>query len=267
MKKILAVFTVIIVILSVNIYAYGETDVGEMTDEIGVLSADDIAQLNEFFQQVREEHNIDVRGLIVNDIGSKSMMEFADDYYEEKDFGLGSNHDGVMLVVDLGSRKWWITTEGYGIRAVTDYGIDKVGENIVSSLKNEDYYSAFKTYGELIESYCVFLEEKGEPLDSHNDKGEYELQPYLIGGVVIGVIAGFMSSNRQKRKLKSVEPQYNADTYVCKSSVSIDEAEDVFLYDTVMKHKKSDESSGGGGGSSVHTSSSGRTHGGGGGSF
>ena len=84
--------------------------------------------------------------------------------------------------------------------------------------------------------------------------------PFTI--IIASIIVGGM-----KRKLKTVQPQNSANSYLKEGSLDLTESSDLFLYNTVTRTEipKDDDSSSGE--SSTHTSSSGSTHGGGGGSF
>lgn len=285
LRRLLCIFVALILVLSCNIYSLAKSNSKEMIDKAHVLSQEQIDKLSYEFEQIRETHNLDVRGLIVDGTDGEDIMDFADNYYEEKGFGLGKNHDGVMLVLDLDSRQWWITTEGYGINVVTDYGISTVGDRILSYLSNGNYYKAFSTYGKSMREFATAIE-NGNPFDITSvdeDNENWDSKPYdeeklpyniatgALAAIVLGSISGFTSSSYHKRKLKSVNRKYTAYNYIRKGSLNVDEARDIFLYSNVIRHRKPDPDDddvfSGGGGSTVHTSSSGRTHGGGGGSF
>lgn len=37
-------------------------------------------------------------------------MEYTDDYYDSNGYGYGKNHDGCVLVINMKSRDWWLST-------------------------------------------------------------------------------------------------------------------------------------------------------------
>lgn len=69
-------------------------------------------------------------------------MEFADDYFDYN----GYSDEGLLLLVDMGSREWWISTEGSCIEAFTDTEIQAIGEAVAGYLSAEDYKGAFDEF-------------------------------------------------------------------------------------------------------------------------
>ena len=89
-------------------------------------------------------------------------MAYADDYYDYNGYGAGADNDGILLLLSMEDRDWWISTTGYGIDAFTDYGIDVIGDEIVPDLSNGDYYSAFTEFIDLTDDFLAEAE-KGNP--------------------------------------------------------------------------------------------------------
>ena len=80
-------------------------------------------------------------------------MNYADDYYDYNGYGWGENHDGCMLVVNMSTREWYITTCGSGINKLTDARIQEIGVAIAPKLGDGDSYGAMSAYIDKVESY------------------------------------------------------------------------------------------------------------------
>jgi uncharacterized protein len=164
-----------------------------------------------------------------------------------------------------GHGDYWISTNGYGITALTDAGITYIKESFVPYLKEQEYAQAFDDFADNCDAFITEAK-TGTPYDSgHMPRGSFPLLRNLLIAVAAGFVIALIVVSVMRAKLKTVQLQKSASSYVKKGSMHITEQKDLFLYRNITRTEKSQEESRGG--SSTHTSSSGNTHGGGGGSF
>lgn len=235
-----------------------------LIDEADLLSDSEEARLSALLDSVRARTEMDVVVVTVYSTGMYSPMEYADDFFDYNGYGCGDGRDGVLLLIAMESRDWWISTSGYGIRAFTDAGIDYIGEQILPDLSGGWYADAFTAFAQLCEEFVVQAR-AGEPYDVHNLPKE-PLNPGSVAliSAAVGLICALIYTGKLKGDLKSVRRQAAARDYVRKGSLQLRQRQDLYLYRNVRRVARQTSSSGG---SSVHTSSSGRSHGGGGGKF
>lgn len=248
MKRITAVFLLVLVLcLPLNVRAAGSPLV---VDDAGLLTSSQVQELNALAERISSEYRMDVVVLTVNSLGEKSAQAFADDYYDSHDYG----YDGLILVLAIQDREWYISTCGTAIDAFTDYGLEQIGDIIVPYFSSGDYYQGFS----------AFLNESSRYMKSYALRGfgSILLVSAFIGLVCAGVAVGIMCGNMNTKRR-----QYDAGEYLKSDSFSIPVRQDIFLYSNVTKTRRPENNSTGKGGSSVHTSSSGRSHGGRGGKF
>lgn len=236
-------------------------------DEYGILTSSQCETLNRSFKELSQRNQCDVVAVIVNSTNGKSIRDFADDFFDRNGYGYGSSHDGIILVIDMDYREWWISTCGYGITAFTDAGIDCIGDRITSYMSDGDFYSALETFAELADEFLIQAK-SGEPYDI-STLPKFPITPmHFIIPVIIGSVIGFAGAGAMKSQLNSVKPQRSAQSYVRNGSFALTESRDIYLYRTVNRIRRENNGGGGGrGGSSTHRSSSGHVHGGGGGRF
>lgn len=264
MKKIIAIFFSLLLVASLCMSVSADTRLQpRLMDYADILTDSEEYELTEKLDEISERQQFDVVIVTVNDTDGKSITAYADDYFDYNGFGYGSSYDGCVLVVDMGGRDWWISTCGYGITALTDAGIEYIGEQIEGDLSNAFYYDAFTTYADLCDDF-VSKAESGSPYDTGNlPKEGYNWFMGIAVSVIIGFVIALIITLIMKGKLKSVRFQPGAKDYMVPGSMNVTASRDIFLYRNVSRRAKPKESSG----SSTHTSSSGRSHGGGGGSF
>ena len=269
-RKVFFIAAVILAVSLLSLCAYAERG-PRLVDDAGLLDYDEFNDLTSRLDRISENQQIDVVIVTVDSTGNRSLEEYADDYFDYNGYGYGEDYDGVILVLDMGRRDWWISTCGYGIYALTDAGISRLGDMMLDDLRYGDYYDAFVTFAEGCDTLFTRAKE-GNVYDDYVIK--YEKEPYnVFGNLILSLIIGFVVAliivSAQKKGLKGAVPVNNAMNYVRNGSMNVTVARDLFLYKTVTFVVRQSSSSSGSrsGGSHTHTSSSGRTHGGGGGHF
>ena len=268
MKKFIAVLFCLLITLSVCFTASADVIPDEriqprLVDGADILTDSEEAKLLSKLDTVSEELQFDIVIATTYGLGEGYIRDVADDYYDYNGFGYGANADGCILLIDMEGRDWWISTCGYGLTALTDAGIQYIGDQFESDLTNEDYYEGLNTYIDLVEDF-VNQAETGKPYDSGNlPKEKYNWFFGIVFSLGAGFLIALISVLVMKGKLKSVRRQPAAHDYLVPGSMNVTLSRDMYLYRNVTRRAKPKESSG----SSSHSSSSGRSHGGGGGSF
>lgn len=213
-------------------------------------------------------YSLDMAVVTINENNKSTSEEYADDFYDYNDFGLGQTFDGVLLLIDMDERMIHISTTGEAILIYDDYRIDKMLDEAYNYISKEKYFETAESFINIASDYA----QKGVPSSNKyyeiNTDGEYQkTSEYNFGFVVIVSIVGtvcFTLFALSKHKL--IKKATHANHYLLKNSVRITEYKSNFIRsDTTKIYHPPSSSSGGfsGGGSSTHRSSSGRSHGGG----
>jgi len=236
-------------------------------DNADLLSDSEEKALNSRIDDIVSAYDFDVVILTEESIGGERPMNYADDYYDYNGYGAGPDRDGVLFLINMDERDWWISTTGYGITVFTDYGIEKIEEIVVPELSDGFYYNGFEYFLDTTEEY-IKAADSGNPYDVDNkymttDEKFKSILVSIAVGLGIGLVTALIVVLVFKSQLKSVQFEYAAREYEVKNSFNVTRSHDVFLYKNVTKRKKPENN----GGSSVHIGSSGSSHGGGGGKF
>lgn len=236
-----------------------------VSDGADMLMRDEESTLSSSISSIAQTYDFDVVIVTVNDLGGKSAMNYADDYFDYNGYGLGSNRDGILLLISA-SRDYWISTSGSGQSIITDdYGIEKLKAFIQPLLSDDNYYGACEKFVSMTEEFLSAYA-SGNP---YGDGNEYkEPVDYIfweIIALVVAILTGVIVVSSMKKKMAPPKCQSAASSYVKKDTFQLTESSDIFLYSTLAKtpRPKQTSSSGGGG----HIGSSGSSHGGGGGRF
>lgn len=244
-----------------------------VVDDALLLTQKEIDKLEEKAEDLAFEYDCGVYVLTVDSLEGKTPREYAQDYYLDNDLGIGEGQNGIMFFIAMDSRDYITITYGkdptgeyeygIGIRAFSDFGIEKMEEQVVPQLSDGDYNGAFTTYMDVCEEYLAFLKEEGHPYDVNDGPKNYLVRilivifvPLGIAGIVCGVFYSQMKTARMKTEARD---------YIDKNSFRLTSRNDRYIRTTVTRTKieKSDSSSGGSsGGSTVNSSGFGGSKGG-----
>ena len=232
-------------------------------DDAGLIKASDEKELDKKIKNIQKD-KFDVVILTVKSLDGKSAQDYADDYYDNNDYGLDNEKSGVLFLVSKGDRKYHISTKGAGIKAFTDYGIGRIKEEIKPYLSDGDYFNACDEFlKDFVKAY-----KDGTPYDTDNPYNE-EIDYVILEviALVIAFVIALISVGIMRLRMNTAKPKGTAMEYIKKGSFKLTSEKDIFMYSTVTKTAKPKDNDNSAGGSTTHVSSSGSEHGGGGGSF
>ena len=249
-----------------------------VVDMAGLLDEDELQELTSLADEVSERQEFDVVAVTTNGLDGEDITDYADDYFDYHNYGYGDDYDGCILVIDMDSRDYWISTCGYGTTALTDAGINYVISDMQMDMSGGYYKDAIETYINDVDEYVTdakngniydYDDGQGGSYDYQSYKEPFNVVSHLIMALVVGFVISFIVNSVMKSKLKSVAAVNTATNYVKRDSLNLTKEKDIYLYSTVIRTEipRDNDGSSHHGGSTVHTSSSGRSHGGGGGHF
>lgn len=246
-----------------------------LVDQADLLGPEEESALRQKLDQISEALQFDVVIVTAQHIGTRTPMEFADDYFDYNGFGYGKNYDGVCLLISMAERDWWISTCGFGETALSDdYFMHFISpSDFTYYLKNGNYDKSFNYFADVVNDF-VLEAKAGEPFSS---KHRYQDWKNKVIGVCVSLAIGLIAAAivtyyKKENYVGAVQQKREAGCYMV-GSVRFGECYDNFLYSSVNKSRRVTESSSSSSSGSSrssgghHTSSSSRSHGGGGGKF
>ncbi len=272
-----------------------------VVDMANLLTDDEVSNLVQKISNTITAYNFDAAIITTYINDAYTIEHFADDYYDNNDYGVGENKDGLLLVLDMSNREWYISTCGKAIDIFTDQNIEYLGEVMLSDLKDGNYFNSFNTFidhvNEFAENYKPVKNTHDsnnenisvikESEDSKNNKKNHDDNKgsstggELLVSLFLGFLIAYGIGKFKLRKLKTKRKVYDANNYIKEDSFILTKSNDLFLFSNVKKsrrsksesesdqqhHKSKSESPKKPSSSTIHYSSSNRRHGGGGGKF
>ena len=237
-------------------------------DFAGLYSDSEVEELYLAASKYIETYNLDLVLVTTQDNTKESTRVYAEDFYDYNDFGIGTNYDGVLFVIDMQNREFYMLVSGSAINMYPDSRIDECLEVVFSDIAAGDYYEGTKKFIDKISTYANI----GAPDEYGNEpepKGLAKLSIMPWSSIIISsAIATVVVMWIFIRKNKLVRVATSSSHYLKSSDIHL--INELFLGRNISRSARShDTSSGGGhsGGSSVSHGSSGRSHSGGGRNF
>lgn len=244
MKKKIVVLLSLLLILTTLVLPVSAKN-GQVLDYAAVMMPQEASSLGDSIRAIRDSHGLDIVILTVPNLMNIPIEQFADDFYDNNSYG----ENGILFLLDMGSRQWYISTSGTAIELLSDQDLTDIGDRVIPYFSEGRFYSGFAVFLDILPKY----------LDNSNHSGINLLVSVLVGAVIalIGILIMRGSMNTKK-------PQRSAVSYEVEGSYRLHAHQDLFLYSNISKREKPKNNSST---SSTHRSASGRSHGGGGGKF
>lgn len=268
-KRFISTLTILVfILLSIVLPIFADKSL--VVDLADVFNIEEKKSLEQKATALGNQFNMDIVIVTTSDTEGKSSRDYADDYFDYNDYGVGADRDGILFLIDFDNSEAYISTSGNGIRYLTDERIEKVLDDVFDNgLTDGKYYNAADAF---LNSTEIFLNEgipKGQYNAPESRENSLTTAEGIIGAVVSGTLGlGFFSNIKRKYKTK---PRARVFEYRNNSIINLGITEDNLINNYVTTRiipvvsKSSGPSSSGR--STIHRSSSGRTHGGGGRKF
>ena len=185
----------------------------QLFDTASLLTAEEKDKLEVILTEVSKATGMDVGVITTTGLDGRDTDDYADLLYNDGGFGTGSDKDGTILVISVGTERD-VTIYAYGIgnRYLTDRGknyiFDEVNGGMINALADGKYGQACAIYAQGV----LTLYNEGIQQDQGNQNENGQIDYYypqekkhisifeiLIAGVV-SAISGILPVNGVKRK-------------------------------------------------------------------
>jgi len=250
-KNRLFIFLLAVLFLFLTVPVFAQSHV---SDNAGLLNIGEISELEKLTEKISSTYNFELVIVTETNIGGAEPMVYADDFFDYNGF---KGRDGCLFLHVTGTRDYWFSTSGRGIKILNSTAFDKLESDVVNFLSDNDPANAYRAFISAWEEFLA-LDAKGK---SYNFITRYALIMYIAAWIVSLIIA-LLAVLVMKAKMNTALPKTEADSFIIPGSLVFTNKKDAFLYSVITKTKIVKSSS-----SNSHTSSSGGRHGGGGGKY
>ena len=225
-------------------------------DKNDVLSQSEFSQLETQGAQYADTYKVGVYLLITDSMGqsgkvsSSERTAFAINYFDSNSLGIGSNKDGIILVIAKESRQY-VTVKHFVNKTTdpfSDDSVDTMEDEVKSYLKNDNWFQGSKSYYDIVGEHLAYFAKNGRQWkEPHPIVTIIKIAATLLIPLMIAL--GVVSS--EKNAMKTARMQTEASNYVKPDGFVLRTSTDTFLHSSlsvipIPKHDSSDSDSGGG---------------------
>ena len=141
MKKIISVLIVCVLAAALAVPVMARQTA--LVDQAGLLTDQQILEVEAVLEQVAAEMEIDAVILTVDSLDGSSSQSYAEDYYDSHGYG----DTGILLLVCMAEREYWVCTTG------TTVELEELEDRFVPLLSSGDYADAFIAFAQGLPEY------------------------------------------------------------------------------------------------------------------
>ncbi|MBR1885419.1 MAG: TPM domain-containing protein [Schwartzia sp.] len=258
MKKIssiLAICFALCLALAVSAFGARAEAAGAVYDNAKLLSTAEKEKLTQKIQQIEQKYGVRIGVVTQPTLQGRPVGQVANALLDQG--YKGAQNGGVVLLLSMKERDWYIATDNAMRARITDKeGVKYIESEMVPKLKDGKYGEAFEKYVGAVETMVAHYAKEGKPYDPSAG-----FHPFAaIAALLVGLLGGYGVRSSLISSMSNVTPAARASEYLKGDSFDLTESDDRFLFMNVTRTPKSKSR----GGSHDATDSD---HGGGGGKF
>ena len=126
-----------------NIMMTPAVDAKEKVYDFGeILTTNEEKKLYEEIVDYINQTNMDVAIVTVKYNNKHNVQTYAEDFYDYNNFGVGSERDGILYVIDMDLGQIYLTATGKAIRTYSDKRYNNMLDNAFQFVLDGDYYGS-----------------------------------------------------------------------------------------------------------------------------
>ncbi len=240
MKRFLILLSVLAFLLALSPAVLASDE--NIVDNAGLLTQAEKAELSQNAQALSKKYNIDIIIVTVDSLDGQSADDYAEEYYDNHNYGLGENRSGILLLLSMEYQDWCIFVNGDAHYAISYEQKGELFDSISWELSKNLYYDAFDAYLDNLGPYFQAYQESLAPPSA----GDYAI--LVLISLAIGTVAGGIGLLILRSGMNTAKAQVGAQSYVVNNSFMLPVNQNTYLYSRTSR-TRIQQSSGVSGGS------------------
>ena len=264
----LIVALAILALLSVSVFAADLTDPDLLVDRADLITDSEEISLRAYLNEISQRYETNV-AIVTLPYTMNASGEYigmtpeacANQLFSDRGYGFENSGNGVLFVIIMDTRDWYVASYGFAAYAITEAGYDYIEDLVIPYLSSGDYAQAFLVYAQICDE-LFGLAQYDTPYDYGDGYYAPASDPLSVKWIgiciVLGLVVSIIIVLAIASKNKSVRVKAEANSYVRQGSMQLTLSRDMFLYRNISKMPKSTDNNSKSGGRSGSVSSSGR---------
>ncbi len=228
MKKTIVITALALILaLMLPIFSFGGSETPDLVLDGGELLTESEEQsLQGKLEKLMHKHKMHFVIVTVDSLGNQSAYSYADSYYHNNGYGYGEDDDGILLLLSMEYRDYYIYTYGEAEDEFGDSELTELEDAMLPYFADNEFYEGFVAFADACDGVLSF-----------------DILTNLMIALAIGLAVSLIIVFSMKAKLKSVRPQRAAANYVRRGSFNETKHLDLFLYRSVTRTKRAENNS------------------------
>lgn len=167
---------------------------------------------------------------------------YADDFYDYNSFGIGEDRSGLLLLIDMDTKRIYVSTTGKAISIYTDDRINKMLDNVFSYYSNNEYFKGTSIFINYVYSYAEVSPDDAGYVISDTGEVTKNRKGILIAGI-FAIIVTVVSLLVMASKNKLARVANSSIVFLRKDTLKVKVVSDEFVGESVTKTKIDNDSS------------------------
>ncbi len=227
--------------------AQGKEEYSWVLDDYGLLSNDELAEINGELSDIYDTYGYDAVLLISKDVGEdEDYRKYAAEFMQDNEIGYGDTHEGMCIFHQPDARNITIVFRGETQNDFSSKIQEIMLDKCKTHLKADDPFGGYQSLISDLEAglACIADGQDIRPIDiSDEPLVEIFIKDLLMAFGLMIIPTGALTWY-QVRKMKTRVPKPNANEYTAGSGLELSEKNDIFLYETVSRTEKNKGSDG-----------------------
>lgn len=241
-----SVFALLLALLLSLMLSVSASEYSFVDDGADLLTTEEELYLEEAAEEIAVRYGCGVYIVTMWDYEAygSNVRSAAEQYFLNHGCGLGSDDNGVLLLLSMAERDYALIAHGsIGNSAFTDYGKEMLSDKFLDDFGYDEWFDGFADY---LSGSNHFLSAAaaGSPVDigqsSGGGVGMTLIMILLIPAAIAGIACGIMAAS-----MKTARKQTHADDY--RKGIQLTHRQDRFITRTVVRQKIESSSSSSGG--------------------
>lgn len=232
MKKLISFLLAAALMLLLGLTAYAAEPDSFVVDTAGILTQQELSNLNEEAAFYSDAHDFGIYILVVEDYidlpWSGGIEAVTKRLYQDLDYGIGSSRSGILLLLSMKERNYALHVYGDVYEAFTDHGHDYLTKEFLNDLADDSWYDGFSDYI-TTSAYMLEQAENGEPV---GENPPHARTFGIIACVLLGFLTALIVTSVLKAQLTSVSQKAEAGDFKAGEGLQLSVRTDRYTHTT-----------------------------------
>ncbi len=187
--------------------------------------------------------NMDIAIVTIKYNNKHNVQTYAEDFYDYNNFGVGTDRDGILFLIDMDLQQFYLTATGKAIRTYSDKRYNAMLDNAYQYVATGDYYGSCSALIKSALSYSKIDSTEDDNYVVNSDGTIQRDNGTLIAGGIFAIIGTAITMLILVNMNRTVYRPKHVRSFLVKDTMSIKRVNEVNLGTQVARAPRKKKSS------------------------